>query len=809
MQILIVDDDDFALKVLQYTVARMGYTAVIAHDGQEAMGILRTGEIRLVITDWDMPGMSGIELCRAVRQDDLSGYVYNIMLTGREGAKLRMEGLCAGADDFLNKPLDPEELAVCLKTSERILSLETRDLALFAMAKLAESRDPEIGAHVERVQAYTRLIARHLSEEVKARYGVDEEYIRLLYQTSPLHDLGKVAIPDNVLLKPGKLTKAEFAIMQTHTTIGARTLDAALSRFPNARFLQMAHEIALSHHEKFDGSGYPQGLAGQAIPLCGRIVAVADVYDALTSRRVYKKAIGHEKALAIILKNRGTHFDPEVVDAYQRAEKEIVAVHKRLCDRVDPMIEPVAIPPPPTAEQRNRPLCKILIVEDDPAVLAKLQELIAATGEKVFCATNGEEALAILAEEQPRIVISDWVIPAPDGAELCRRIRLEQSGAEPVHFIMLTAHSDKNHLLDAYSAGIDDFVSKPFDPEELLARVRAGIRSAKLHDELVLNASASHSMNAELATVNSLLERLSITDELTGLFNRRHAMFRLDEQWELAQRLGRPLTIAMLDIDHFKKINDTYGHNAGDIVLRQVAAMLREGTRGTDALCRVGGEEFLVIFPSQTMREAFIWADRCRAACAVHPFKIDDGTITVTVSIGISSKMPGVTSRADLLHLADRALYAAKHAGRNVVRTAEQLEENIESTPSSSESSIQLIGSPVELDAVLKRCGGDPAFTAAVTERFRLQASEEVKHIESALADGNQENLRRAAHSLKSMAAYMAADAVADLAKQIEDLSEIKGESSIPFLVVRLADEVRRATTWITENAAGFRARSA
>ena len=217
MQVLIVDDDDFALNVLQYTVARMGYTAVTAHDGKEAMGILQKGEIRLVITDWDMPGMTGIDLCRAIRKEDLSGYVYIIMLTGREGAKLRMEGLCAGADDFLNKPLDPEELAVCLKTSERILSLETRDLALFAMAKLAESRDPETGAHIERVQAYTRLIARQLSQEVKACYGVDEEYIRLIYQASPLHDLGKVAIPDSVLLKPGKLTASEFAIMQTHT----------------------------------------------------------------------------------------------------------------------------------------------------------------------------------------------------------------------------------------------------------------------------------------------------------------------------------------------------------------------------------------------------------------------------------------------------------------------------------------------------------------------------------------------------------------------------------------------------------------
>src|ERR1700722_19151986 len=180
MQTLIVDDDSFALKVLERTLSRMGYATVSARDGNEAMEVLRRGEIRLVITDWDMPGMNGVDLCRAIRREDLSGYVYIIMLTGREGAKQRMEGLYAGADDFLNKPLDPEELLVCLKTAERILSLETRDLALFALAKLAESRDSDSGAHVERVQSYARLVAKNLSPEVKTLNGVDDEFIRLL-----------------------------------------------------------------------------------------------------------------------------------------------------------------------------------------------------------------------------------------------------------------------------------------------------------------------------------------------------------------------------------------------------------------------------------------------------------------------------------------------------------------------------------------------------------------------------------------------------------------------------------------------------
>ena len=166
------------------------------------------------------------------------------------------------------------------------------------------------------MQSYTALIARHLSDEVKVRHGVDEEYIRLLYQTSPLHDLGKVGIPDAILLKPGKLTADEFKIMKTHTVVGAQTLDAALQRFPNARFLQIAREIAATHHEKFDGSGYPQGLVGEQIPLCGRIVAVADVYDALTSRRVYKAAMTHEQAKDHPARWPGQPFRSRVVNAF-------------------------------------------------------------------------------------------------------------------------------------------------------------------------------------------------------------------------------------------------------------------------------------------------------------------------------------------------------------------------------------------------------------------------------------------------------------------------------------------------------------
>jgi putative two-component system response regulator len=813
VKVLVVDDDDFALSMLDNTLSRMGYVSVSARDGNEAIEILRKGEIRLVITDWDMPVMNGLELCRTIRREDLSGYVYVIMLTGREGPRQQMEGLYAGADDFINKPLDPENLLVCLKTAERILSLETRDAALFALAKLAESRDAETGSHVERVQSYSRLIAQCLSPELKTRAGIDAEFIRLLYQTSPLHDLGKVGIPDAVLLKPGKLTPTEFAIMKTHTIVGAETLDAALRRFPSARFLQLAREIAISHHERFDGSGYPYGLSGGQIPMCGRIVAVADVYDALTSRRVYKEAVTHEQAVAILKRDSGSHFDPEIVEAFLRAEEQILAVRERLRDEPIPVFQPEPLPQPAAPAISDRHACKILVVEDDPVVRQKLIQLLAGTGEPIFQAQDGEEALRIIDEHRPRLVVSDWEMPRMTGVELCGHIRRD-AGIEPVYFIMLTSHSDKAHLLDAYRAGIDDFIGKPFDFEELLARVRAGIRSGKLHDDLVRKATGSQALNAQLTQLNSRLEKLAITDELTGLFNRRHAMSRLEEQWALAERYGRPVTIAMIDIDHFKRINDVYGHHAGDAVLRRVAIILREQTRDTDTICRVGGEEFLIIFPSQTTLEASVCAERVRVAVAQNTFDIGDASTRVTVSIGLATREPGVAQFTDLIKAADLTLYGAKNAGRNLVRIHKPFEmpkaptglieapAPIPARPSAPPPQSSPPTGTIDFAAILKICDGDADFAYAVMDRFKTNAGAEVGKVEQGLASGDADAVRRAAHTLKSMAAYVAATTASQCAGRIEALAAANGLDQAPPLLASLRAEVESAIQWITQNAA-------
>lgn len=328
-RILVVEDDPIAGEILAELLRSQGHEVSIAGDGEEALEMMRVNPFPIVISDWDMPRVNGEELCRTIRANEWGMYVYFILLTGHDDKQSNIRGYESGADDFVSKPFDPDEVLARLRVAQRILQLETHDVTIFALAKLAESRDTDTGKHIERVQAYCQVLAERM-----LRSGhwpeMNAAFVRLLFQTSPLHDIGKVAIPDAVLLKPGKLSPTEFELMKTHTTCGADTLAAAAGQRPKAAYLEMARQIALSHHEKWDGSGYPQGLVGEEIPLAARVVAVADVYDALTSRRQYKDAYSHEMARNIILDGAGTHFDPEIIEVFREVEMQFAAIRNRL-----------------------------------------------------------------------------------------------------------------------------------------------------------------------------------------------------------------------------------------------------------------------------------------------------------------------------------------------------------------------------------------------------------------------------------------------------------------------------------------------
>ncbi len=343
LKVMIVDDDPIALEMLANFLQVAGYNVELASNGKEALEKMRHYTPRIVISDVDMPEMNGVELCRAIRNRQSIQYTYLILLTSHSDSNSVLLGLDAGADDYLSKPFRHEELRLRLEGGRRLLTLEGRDMMIFSLAKLAESRDQDTGTHLERIREYSKVLATELMSWPKFEHVVDSQFVELIYLTSPLHDVGKVGIPDSVLLKPGKLTPDEFEVMKRHTLIGGETLSASAQAHPEASFLKMALDIALKHHERWDGTGYPFQLKGDDIPLSARIVAVADVYDALTTKRVYKPAFTHETAADIIYKSRGSHFDPDLVDAFAKVEEQMRCIRYEL-DEASEAIKKPAVP---------------------------------------------------------------------------------------------------------------------------------------------------------------------------------------------------------------------------------------------------------------------------------------------------------------------------------------------------------------------------------------------------------------------------------------------------------------------------------
>jgi putative two-component system response regulator len=317
--ILLVDDDLAQRKLLRMILERGGYRIVEAEDGQEALAISNNDhDIRLIITDLDMPLMNGLDLIKEVRRQQLK-YKYIIVLTSTGDKDSAVQALSMGADDFLRKPALPEELLLRTSKGFRLLNLESTEELIFAMAKLSEYRSEETGFHLERVQHYIRLLGRDIVKRCP-ELDVSAPFAEEIAWVSSLHDIGKVAIKDAILHKPGRLTPEEHDQIKFHAKIGGEMLYTIYKK-TGSHGIKTASDIAWYHHERFDGTGYPDGLAGENIPISARIMALADIYDALTSERSYKQALPHEKALEIIVEERGKHLDPLLVDAFLRQEE--------------------------------------------------------------------------------------------------------------------------------------------------------------------------------------------------------------------------------------------------------------------------------------------------------------------------------------------------------------------------------------------------------------------------------------------------------------------------------------------------------
>ena len=338
--VLVVDDTPDNLTLMG-SLLREHFQVKVANHGEKALKIAFSGTPPdLILLDITMPQMDGHEVCRRLKAEPATRDIPVIFLTARSEPDDERAGLALGAVDYITKPISPPILLARVNTHlalkatadflrdksaylEREVAMRTlevqaiQDVTIMAMTSLAETRDNETGNHIRRTQLYVKTLAERLRHHPRFEHLLNDRMIELLYKSAPLHDIGKIGIPDSILLKPGKLTVEEFEIMKTHTTLGRSAIEDAERRLGmRVAFLSVSKEIAYSHQEKWDGSGYPEGLAGDAIPVSARLMAVADVYDALISKRVYKPAFSHDQACGTIVRGKGNHFDPDMVDAF-------------------------------------------------------------------------------------------------------------------------------------------------------------------------------------------------------------------------------------------------------------------------------------------------------------------------------------------------------------------------------------------------------------------------------------------------------------------------------------------------------------
>ena len=352
--LLIVDDMEVNIEILLETLGD-SYQVSVAMDGQSALEDVPGIRPDLILLDIMMPGMDGYEVCRRLKADPDTREIPVIFITAMGNISDEQKGLELGAIDYITKPISPAtvrarvrnhlELKLAkedLKNQNNLLEQRveertqelalTQDVTIRSLATLAETRDNETGGHIQRTQFYTKALAEYLRDSPKIGDFFTPDTIRLIFKSSPLHDIGKVGVADAILLKPGRLTAEEFEVMKLHTLHGYNALLTAEKGLGSNSFLRFAREIAYTHHEKWDGSGYPRGLRHQSIPISGRLMAIADVYDALISRRVYKPPFSHVRACEIIAQGRGTHFDPDVVDAFLAIEEKFMQIALKLAD---------------------------------------------------------------------------------------------------------------------------------------------------------------------------------------------------------------------------------------------------------------------------------------------------------------------------------------------------------------------------------------------------------------------------------------------------------------------------------------------
>lgn len=655
-KILIADDSEMNRSILA-DILENEYEILEAENGVQALEIIETYQqsLSLVLLDIVMPEMDGFGVLAEMNHKGYISDIPVIMISSESSASSVERAYELGVADFISRPFDAlivrrrvDNTILLYAKQKKLIDLAARQiyekerqsrLMIEILSHVVEFRNGESGQHIRRVRFLTELLLRHLNQRSE-EYHFSQQEIASICTASALHDIGKIAIPEEILNKPGRLTESEFAVMRTHSQIGAQILDN-LPIQQKDPLIKTAYSICRWHHERYDGNGYPDGLKGDQIPIAAQVVALADVYDALTSDRVYKKAISHEMAVQMIMEGKCGAFHPlllscltEVADTLKEhlSEDDFADDPQKLRGVVEELLQREEL----TASDRTLRLLEQERMKYDvfASLTNEIQFEYTMTPSMLVLSPSGASQLGV-----PEVIKDPYhdeklrsVLPAceldslvaslqattPAHSEVAYdcKLRLE-NGERWFHIIFRTTWS-----------------------EETMQCTGAMGKAMDIHDSRVKTDD---------------LERKASIDQLTGLLNHASAKKRVEAL--LSKNPTGKFALAIFDLDDFKAANDTYGHQFGDEVLVRTARRLRRSIRSNDIAARVGGDEYLLFLeytsePEPTIRRIF--SSLC-GKC---------GDFTVSVSLGVALTETVEADYDVLFQAADKALYTVKRGGR-------------------------------------------------------------------------------------------------------------------------------------------------
>ena len=707
-KILITDDSEINRSLLADMLGGE-FEVLEAENGEEAVEILEKGkdEIDLVLLDIVMPKMDGFEVLTLMNKYQWIKKIPVVMISSETSPSCIERAYELGVTDFINRPFDSRivrrrviNTLMLFEKQKKLIGLvtdqiyereKTSGLMITILSHIVEFRNGESGLHVLHIGTMTELLLRNLILKTEKYRYLTENDISMISMASALHDIGKIGIPESILNKPGKLTEEEFEIMKTHSAIGASMLED-LNLTHEEKLVKYAYQICRWHHERYDGRGYPDGLKGEEIPIAAQIVALADVYDALTSERVYKKAYSHETAIRMIMNGECGAFSPLLLDCLRDVQDGIQTELK-----VNSLSRS-------SNNQIRRIADEMLQHEELSASVRTLRLLEHERIKNQFYAAMSQEIQFEYTAEPPMITISDF------GAH---KLGLKEMITDPLHDPQLRAMFGEEFFRDLASAISYTTPENPITSLEVKIPFGEELRwvrflcRAMYSDETVNRTGVIGKVidiDQEQTTLKTLREK-AMRDPLTLLYNHETARLKIEEASKNSPQ--KEYLLIIFDLDCFKSINDNYGHQMGDRVLHHIGNKLRMCLRSFDIVARIGGDEFLLCLECAGTQEEQTETIR-RIFDAVTE---DYQGLSISVSMGVAETTICGREYDNLFNCADNALYEAKYYGRHCIRYyTNATKKNLSTISSIDESGAAYIGnlrlpSAISVQHLMKELG--------------------------------------------------------------------------------------------------------